>query len=237
MDMQALLALQEEDGHIRDLQRELRVLLPARKSEAQARLKTAREDVEKALQANLAAQREYERFHRDYTRQRDIMSRAERNAAISGDARVASVAMSQHAAASEAAARAEAAAAEASAHLTPEERRLDQARAFEAEEERAVQDLLDTIRERKGQVEEELVRVQARREELAKAVPPVQLKYYERLRLTRWPCAVEYHRAEGVCSGCNLVQPHSVTQAVLHADKTPNNPTMVTCPACGRILL
>lgn len=237
MDMQALLALQEEDGRIRDLQRELRVLLPERKSEAQTRLRTAREDVDKALKANFEAQREYERFHRDYTRQRDIMARAERNAAMSGDVRVASTAMSQHAAASEAAARAEAAASEAAANLTPEERRLDQARAFQAEEERAVQELLDAIRERKALVENELVRLQARREELAAQVPAVQLKYYERLRLTRWPCAVEYHRAEGVCSGCNLVQPHSVTQAVLHADRDPVGSAMVTCPACGRILL
>ena len=90
--------------------------------------------------------------------------------------------------------------------------------------------------DRKKRVEEELAKVKDRRAALVAEVPPTQLKYYERLKLTRWPCAVEYNRTEGVCTGCNLVQPPSVTQAVLHADKNPGAP-LVTCPACGRILI
>ncbi len=236
MEMQALLILQDEDGRMRDLNRELRDLLPQRKAEAHARLKAARDAVEKATQANLAAQREYMRFNRDYTRQRDAMARAERNAAMTNDARVAAIAMERHAEASAAAAAAEAQASAAAESLTPEERLLDQARAFEAEEELAVQALLDAINDRKLLVEEELAKVQAHRDELAKAVPADQLKYYERLRLTRWPCVTEFRRAEDVCSGCNLVQPPSVKQAVLHADHNPHA-GFVTCPACGRILI
>ena len=71
----------------------------------------------------------------------------------------------------------------------------------------------------------------------AAEVPADQLRYYERLSLTRWPCLAEFNRAEGVCSGCNLVQPPSVKQAVTHADKDPANAPMVVCPACGRILI
>lgn len=236
MDIQALLALQEEDGRLRELQRELRVLLPKRKAEAQARLQAARDAVEAATRENLAAQREIERFQRDYTRRREQMARAERNAAMLSDARALDAAMQEHASAAEAAARAEAAASNADQSLTPTERRLDQARAFEAEEDVAVQEINEAIAERKALIEAEIERVKARRAELVAAVPPEQLRHYERLSLTRWPCAVEYNRAEGVCTGCNLVQPPSVTQAVIHADNVPTA-GFVTCPACGRILI
>ena len=111
MDIQALLALQEEDGRLRELQRELRVLLPKRKAEAQARLQAARDAVEAATRENLAAQREIERFQRDYTRRREQMARAERNAAMLSDARALDAAMQEHASAAEAAARAETTAA------------------------------------------------------------------------------------------------------------------------------
>lgn len=236
MDIQALLALQEEDGRLRELQRELRVLLPKRKADAQARLQAARDAVEAATRENLAAQREIERFQRDYTRRREQMARAERNAAALSDARSLGAVMQEHASAAEAAARAEAAVSNADQSLTPTERRLDQARAFEAEEDVAVQEINEAIAERKALIEAEIERVKARRAELAAAVPPAQLRYYERLALTRWPCAVEYDRADGVCTGCNLVQPPSVTQAVHHADSEPTA-GLVTCPACGRILI
>ncbi len=236
MDIQALLTLQDEDGRIRELQRELRVLLPKHKAEAQARLQAARDAVEAATRDNLAAQREYERFQRDYTHRREQMARAERNAARLSDAHAVDVAMQEHAKAAEGAASAEAAASEANQSLTPTERRLDQARAFEAEEDVAVQEIFEAIATRKAAVEAEIEKLKAQRTELAAAVPAGQLKYYERLSLTRWPCAVTFNRAESVCTGCNLVQPPSVMQAVLHADKDPSA-AMVTCPACGRILL
>ena len=236
MDIQALLALQEEDGRLRDLQRELRVLLPKRKADAQARLQAARDAVEAATRENLAAQREVERFQRDYTRRHEQMARAERNAAGLSDARSLGAAMQEHSSAAEAAARAEAAVSNANQNLSPTERRLDQARAFEAEEDVAVQEIYEAIAARKALVESEIEKVKARRAELAATVPAAQLRYYERLSLTRWPCAVPFGRADGVCSGCNLGQPPSVVQAMLHADKEPTA-GLVTCPACGRILI
>ena len=236
MDIQALLALQEEDGRIRDLQRELKTLLPARRKAADARLAEARKRVLAAEAENLQANREYDRFNRQFQRDRDRMARAERNATGMTGARGLAAADQEHRAAAESAAAAEAGMSAADKNRTPTERRLDEAKQFEAEEELAVQEILDAAAARKTAVEAELEKVQAKREALVAAVPPAQLRYYDRLRLTRWPCAVEYNRAEGVCTGCNLVQPPSVTQAVLHADKTPNAP-LVTCPACGRILI
>ncbi len=236
MDIQALLALQEEDGRLRDLQRELKTLLPSRRAAAQARLAEARERVKAAEAENLQAAKEYDRFLRQFQRDRDRMARAERNAMGQTAARALAAADQEHRAAAAGAAAAEAGLAEADKNRTPTERKLDEARQAEAEEELAVQEIFDAIEARKALVEAESEKVKARRDALVADVPPAQLRYYDRLRLTRWPCAVPYNRAEGVCTGCNLVQPPSVTQAVLHADKTPDAP-LVTCPACGRILI
>lgn len=236
MDIQNLLTLQEEDGRLRDLQREIKVLLPKRRADAKARLQVARDSVEAATKANLEALREVERFQRDYTRHSARMSLAEQKAIGMTHARALDAAQSELDAASAAASAAESSAISASQALTPTERALDRARAFEAEEEVAVQAIYDAIEARKALVEEEITKVTARRDACVADVPAAQLRYYERLRLTRWPCVVPYNRTEHVCTGCNLVQPPSVTQAVLLSDKS-DTATPATCPSCGRILI
>ncbi len=236
MELQNLLTLQEEDSRLRELQRELKVLLPKRRADAKARLQKARELVELATQENLAAKKELAKFQRDYTHSRDRMDRAARNSAGMTNARALDAMQSEHTAAANAAAAAELAIHSADENLTPTERRLDEARAAEAKEEIDVQEVYNAIDARKTLVEEEIVKVKARRDEIAATVPPAQLRHYERLGLTRWPCVAIYNRTEGVCTGCNLVQPRSVTQAVIHADTATNGP-LVTCPACGRILI
>lgn len=236
MDIQSLLALQQEDGLLRALQHELKTLLPARRAEAKARLLAAREAVEAATRENLAAAREYERFQDDYRRRREQMSRAERNATGMTSARGLEAAQREHDRAAAESERAAAEANKAEQYVTPTERKLDQARAFEAEEEVAVQEIYNAIDARKALVEAESEKIKARCEEAAKAVPPEQLEYYTRLKLTRWPCVVEYDRKRNVCTGCNLVQPQAVTQAVLSAERNPGN-GFVRCPSCGRILI
>ena len=243
MDIQNLLALQQEDGRIRDLERELHVIIPRRRAEASARLRSARDKVEEAEQKNIAAQREIDRLRHDYTHSRAMAERAERNAMGLTGARALEAAMNEHAGAS---ANADAAQVALSrSDLTPTERALDDARAEEAAVDADVQAISDMLDARKKIIADELDKARARRDECIPVVPPAQLAYYERLKLTRWPCIVDYNRAEGVCTGCNLVQPPSVTQAVLQADKDPAASAkahggiaagMVTCPHCGRIL-
>lgn len=237
MDIECLLELQREDGLYRDLQHELKVLLPKRRAEAKARLQAARAAVEVATQENLAALREYERFQRDYTRRREQMSRAERNAMGMTSARGLEAAMAEHDAARLAGDRAAASAHDAAHNLTPTERKLDQARAFEAEEDAAVQAIYDAIDERKAQVVAEAEKVKMRCEEAAAKVPASLLDYYQRLKQTRWPCVVEYDRKQSVCTGCHLIQPPAVTQAVLSAKNHPEANDFVRCPSCGRILM
>lgn len=236
MDIQNLLTLQQEDGRLRDLQRELKVLLPKRHADAKARLQVARDAVEAATRDNLAALREVERFQRDYTRHNTRASLAEQKAIGMTHARALEAARQELDAASAAAAEAAAGSERADQALTPTERALDRARAFEAEEEVAVQEIYDAIEARKTLIKEEIDKVTARRDACVADVPAAQLRYYERLRLTRWPCVVPYNRTEHVCTGCNLVQPPSVTQAVLLTDKS-DAATPATCPSCGRILI
>lgn len=235
MNIDKLLALQAEDNRLRDLQRELKVLLPQRRAEAKQRLQNARDAVARAEQANLAAEREYDRFSNDYSRQRDAAERAARNSMGMTSIRGLEAIQNELATADAAAAAAEAHMAEASQALTPTERELDRARAFEAEEDVTVQEILTSIETRKEEVEAEVANVTAAREAIAAEVPAKQLAYYTRLSLTRWPCAVPYNRQDHVCTGCNLVQPPSVTQTVLQADKKTDD-TLIYCPSCGRIL-
>ena len=236
MDIQSLLALQTEDSHYRALQNELKVLLPQRRAEAKARLQAARDAVEQATRENEAAARTYNRFQEDYNRHRAQMQRAERNAIGMTNARALEAAQREHAAAQAESERSAGAAAEAKGYVTPTERKLDEARAFEAEEEIAVQAIYDAIDERKAQVEAAAQEAKARCEAAETAVDPELLAYYSRLKLTRWPCVVTYDRSRNVCTGCNLIQPQSVTQAVLTAERNPAG-AFVRCPSCGRILI
>ena len=236
MKLDSLLALQDEDNRLRNLQRELLVLLPARRKDAEARKVIAQQAVEKALADDEATIREYERFQHDYTRQRDNMNRAERNAGRTMSLKGQEAAAAEYAAAEAAAASAAAAAERVAENRTPTERRLDAARAFKAEEDAAVADIIASLDARKAQVEGEIATLQEQRGALAAAVDPAHLHYYERVRKTCWPAAVQFNRHDSVCTGCNLVQPASVKQAVLAAEKSANG-TLVYCPSCGRILL
>ena len=97
-------------------------------------------------------------------------------------------------------------------------------------EKSGVDVLCAEIDERIAAVEAELKEAQAERAEKAKLVTnPKFMLYYERLRTKRWPVVVPLTH-EGVCDGCHLVQPPSVSQLVDH------NADLVACTMCGRIL-
>lgn len=85
------------------------------------------------------------------------------------------------------------------------------------------------LAERLQAVKEELANLRSQRASLAAAVPRNFLAYYERLRVKRWPAAVQLNR-ECVCEGCHLVQPPSVEQMVQRGTG------LVACTMCGRIL-
>ena len=230
----ALIDLQEVDGRIRELETELKDL-PCRKAQELARLDGAnknlsaaklneeyanrlvkgyeqdaqalREKIQqlKTTQAGLKSNKEYQQ----YSAQIDLISRdleTTENSQLAAMDNLPS----------------------AAAKITEAQARLD-------EEKGGVDAFCAEIDERMDAVKAELAEAQKERAEKAKAVGnPKFMLYYERLRTKRWPVVVPLMH-EGVCDGCHLVQPPSVSQNV-DANAKRAEQVVVACTMCGRIL-
>ncbi len=124
-------------------------------------------------------------------------------------------------------------------HLPSAEARIADAQEKFDREAGGVKQFCDEIDERIASVTAELAEAQKERAEKAKQVSdPRYMLYYERLRTKRWPVVVPLTH-DGVCDGCHLVQPPSVSQMVDANEKLgeagrPQN--IVACTMCGRIL-
>ncbi len=227
--VQSLIDLQEVDGRIRELEHELKDL-PRRKAQEVARLdgvsrnltaakanqesannrvksyeedaKALREKIQqlKTTQAGLKTNKEYQQ----YSVQIDLVSH---DLETTENSQIAAM-----------------------DDLPSAQARIDKAQAKFDAEKGGVDALCAEIDERIAAVKAELEEAQKERAEKAKLVTnPKFMLYYERLRTKRWPVVVPLTH-EGVCDGCHLVQPPSVSQLVDH------NSDLVACTMCGRIL-
>lgn len=227
--VQSLIDLQEVDGRIRELEHELKDL-PRRKAQEMARLdgvsrnltaakanqesannrvkgyeedaKALREKIQqlKTAQAGLKTNKEYQQ----YSVQIDLVSH---DLETTENSQIAAM-----------------------DDLPSAQARIDKAQAKFDAEKGGVDALCAEIDERIAAVKAELEEAQKERAEKAKLVAnPKFMLYYERLRTKRWPVVVPL-TLEGVCDGCHLVQPPSVSQLVDH------NSGLVACTMCGRIL-
>ncbi len=227
--VQSLIDLQEVDGRIRELEHELKDL-PRRKAQEMARLdgvsrnltaakanqesannrvkgyeedaKALREKIQqlKTTQAGLKTNKEYQQ----YSVQIDLVSH---DLETTENSQIAAM-----------------------DDLPSAQARIDKAQAKFDAEKGGVDALCAEIDERIAAVKAELEEAQKERAEKAKLVTnPKFMLYYERLRTKRWPVVVALTH-EGVCDGCHLVQPPSVSQLVDH------NSDLVACTMCGRIL-
>lgn len=227
--VQSLIDLQEVDGRIRELEHELKDL-PRRKAQEMARLdgvsrnltaakanqesannrvkgyeedaKALREKIQqlKTAQAGLKTNKEYQQ----YSVQIDLVSH---DLETTENSQIAAM-----------------------DDLPSAQARIDKAQAKFDAEKGGVDALCAEIDERIAAVKAELEEAQKERAEKAKLVAnPKFMLYYERLRTKRWPVVVPL-TLEGVCDGCHLVQPPSVSQLVNH------NSGLVACTMCGRIL-
>ena len=236
--IQALIDLQEVDGRIRELELELKDL-PRRKAHETARLSGVSADLEaakanheyasqrvkgfeddarelrekiqqlKVTQLGLKSNKEYQQ----YSMQIDLISHdletTENNQIAAMD------------------------------QLPSAKARIDSAQAMYDQEAGGVKAFCDEIDERIAAVTAELAEAQKERAERAKAVSdPKFMLYYERLRTKRWPVVVPLTH-DGVCDGCHLVQPPSVSQMVDANGKNgeAGKPQrIVACTMCGRVL-
>ena len=232
--IEALLDLQEVDGRIRELETELKDL-PRRKAQEQARLdgvsrdlsaakanedsanklvksfeadaQALREKIQqlKTTQAGLKSNKEYQQ----YSAQIDLISR---DLETTENSQLAAMDNLPSAAA-----------------------KIDKAQAKFDAEKGGVEAFCAEIDERIAAVKAELDEAQKERAEKAKEVGnPKFMLYYERLRTKRWPVVVPLTH-EGVCDGCHLVQPPSVSQNV-DANTKRAEQVVVACTMCGRIL-
>jgi len=97
------------------------------------------------------------------------------------------------------------------------------------EEQAVVDAYFAELDARLAEVRAELAVTEQARGDAVKQVQPRALLYYERLSTRRWPVVVAL-QADGVCKGCNLVQPPSIAQMVRR------NQELTPCQMCGRIL-
>jgi predicted nucleic acid-binding Zn-ribbon protein len=113
--------------------------------------------------------------------------------------------------------------------VIPVKHRVAEAEGKLKDEQAGVDAYTGELDARLAAVKAELTQTEAERAEAVKRVPPQQLLPYERLSARRWPVVVPL-QADGVCKGCNMVQPPSVSQMVRR------NQGVVTCGMCSRIL-
>ena len=239
--IQPLIELQDTDGLIRDLEREVRDI-PQRKAQETARLAGVNATLEFA-KSHLEAHREMIRkeeqqaedirakVHTLKLAQTSIKSNKEMQQSImqiEGLERDAETAENRALALEE---------------NTPSlEKNVEVAQEKVDAAQGSVNGLVAELDARLAEVNAELARLQQERAERSKTVSdadPRTLLYYERLRTRRWP-AVVLLNSDDVCDGCHMKQPPFVGQSVdrnakiIESGGTVQGP--VVCTMCGRIL-
>ena len=226
--VQALLDLQEIDGRIRSLQQESKDI-PQRKSQEAARLNGARSVLEQAKTELKAAQLKVSNFEGDVKVLRDKILELKKHQAqlktnkefqaynleitkIEKDIDVC-----------------EAQLIGAMDHVIPCKTVVGEKEAKLKEEQVVVDVYCAELDARLAEVQAELLALQKARAEATQMVQPREMFIYDRLLTKRWPVVVLLQE-DGVCKGCNLQQPPSITQLVRR------NLGLVACQMCGRIL-
>lgn len=226
--VQPLLDLQEIDGRIRDLQKEIRDI-PQRKAQEQERLNGAREALARAQAEHKSAQLRVNEADLEVKARRDKILAIKQNqvllktnkefqmfnleiAKIEGE--IDSYEARQMAAMDD---------------VIPVKLRVAEADAKLKDEQSVVDGYVAELDARLVSVREALAAAEAERAECATKVTQQFMTHYERLRTKRWPVVVSL-QPDYVCNGCHLQQTPSKGQMVRR------NQGLVTCDACGRIL-
>jgi predicted nucleic acid-binding Zn-ribbon protein len=227
--VQSLIDLQEIDGRIRELELELKDL-PRRKAQEMARLSGVSADLRAAKANQEYANQRVKSFEEDAKSLKDriqLLKTTQAGLKTNKEYQQYSVQIDLVNHDLEAAENNQIAAMD---NLPSAEARVNEVQAKFDTEKSGVDAFCAEIDERIAMVKAELEEAQAVRAEKAKGVTdPRFMLYYERLRTKRWPVVVPL-TPDGVCDGCHLVQPPSVSQMV------DRNAGLVACTMCGRVL-
>ena len=234
--MEPLLALQEIDDQIYELEQEIKDI-PARKDAEMAKLNMAKSSLAAAqddlrsarsnadsLELQAQATQEYAEKLKD--RQGDLKS-VKSLAAI--DNQIANSKSRQEELENEHLQALEA--------LPDAEKRVTDAQAYVDSEAEDIANYIKELDERLDEAKALLTELEGERAEAAKQVFPQHLLIYDRLRKSRRPTVVPLH--DGVCGGCHLMQPPAVAHLVHRMNFVPagdKRASLVACQMCGRLL-
>jgi len=236
--IEALLDLQDVDGRIVALEKELKDL-PVRRAQEVARLNGSSAD----LKASIAAQEQFVNRVKSYDEEAkalkakiDDLKRTQTTLKTNKEYVQYSIQIDTLEHEREALVNSSMAAMD---DLPAAEKRVQDAQAKFDAEKGDLDVRTAEIDERIALVKQELDAAYAERAEKAKAVDDPQfMLYYERLRTKRWPVVAMLTEDE-VCDGCHLKQPPSAKQLVKqNASNAEKGGRMriVACNMCGRIL-
>ena len=228
--VQPLLALQEIDEVIRNLEKALRDL-PERKNQERSRLKgvseayTLTQSDLKIAQLNVnAIEGEVDERKKRVQRLRDQQQSLKNNRdfqAMSREINLANGDLEKQ----------EARLIAALDQINPAQARVDAAKAKLDAEEAEIEAFIAELDRRAAESQAELERPVTLRAAAATAVTsPQALAMYERLKTRRWPVVVPLSE-NSVCGGCHLNQPPQTAHLIKR-----NDGNVVACQMCGRIL-
>lgn len=226
--IQPLLALQEVDARLRDLQQEIGDI-PKRKDQEKGRLKSAQEAVTAAkssLQniqtgvANLEAEINERRERIKQLRQQQVTLRTNREFAAlnqevaSVESQIDGFEMRQIALMDE---------------ISPAKAKLDECEEKLKVEQEVVNSYIAELDARLAEAKAELGEAGKERHNRAEEIDTRILLQYMRLLSKRWPPLVPLESGS-VCGGCHLTQPPAIRHLL------QRNTDLVACQMCGRIL-
>ena len=225
--MDPLIALQDVDAQIYELEQELKDI-PLRKKQEEEKLKLAQDSLAAAQDELNASQSQADDFALQAQASRERAAKLKEQQSGLTDVRALGAMGTQLDSAHSDIAALEEAQLNALENLPGAQQRVEEAKARIKDDAEAVEAFIKELDERLAEAKERLAALQEERKEAAAAVPTQHLRIYDRLRVSRRPTIVPLH--DGVCGGCHLRQPPAIAHLIRR------NNAIVTCQMCGRIL-
>ncbi len=225
--MEPLLALQDVDTQLDELQKELQDI-PLRKQHDSARLQEAQNRLNGAKAEMLAVQTRIADFELQVKALRDQITKLRQQQLVlktNREFRAMETEISNHLHEIEALEEQQLMAMD----LVPAvQERIDTAQEHFTSEKASIDTYGAELDQRLEEVKRRLAETETLHSEVVNRVPFAHLRRYQRLRSARRPTVVQLR--DGVCTGCHLQQTPATRHLVLRDNE------IVCCESCGRIL-